>query len=285
MERLTTDKPVGEMGMYELAHNCCYIEGGKARYRDYEMDIDARELARELIRQHEGYNLPEDDEAFDEEIMEAMQGKPEIYVDVLIALFYRSIWAMAELRERLKPYEDLEITAEQVCQIDKAYTELCTEFGKYKKLEERLNNIFDGQLTLEDVVEGLEHVVLEPGSPHPVNAKVLTHAEAAEWDKYQGLKEQRMIPPCNVGDVIWDIDFGEPWAYKVTGYSYGNTGRFDEDTETIDEISIYCEYLIREGIARRFTVSEIGKTVFLTREAAEQALKEMENANGQREKH
>lgn len=39
--------------------------------------------------------------------------------------------------ERLAEYEDLEITAEQVKDIDKAYTDLCAEFGEYKKLEER----------------------------------------------------------------------------------------------------------------------------------------------------
>ena len=39
MERLTTDKDVSEMGMFELAHNSCYIKDGKARYRDYNLDI------------------------------------------------------------------------------------------------------------------------------------------------------------------------------------------------------------------------------------------------------
>lgn len=43
MERLTTNKDVSKMGMYELAHNSCYIKDGKARYRDYDLDVDARE--------------------------------------------------------------------------------------------------------------------------------------------------------------------------------------------------------------------------------------------------
>ena len=57
MERLTTDKPVSEMTMIELAYNGCYAKDGKARYRDYEKDIDAREFARNLIIAYEAYNL------------------------------------------------------------------------------------------------------------------------------------------------------------------------------------------------------------------------------------
>ena len=41
------------------------------------------------------------------------------------------------LKQQLKPYKDLEITAERVKDIDKAYTDLCAEFGEYKKLEEK----------------------------------------------------------------------------------------------------------------------------------------------------
>lgn len=39
--------------------------------------------------------------------------------------------------ERLAAYEDLEITPEQVKEIDRCYSELSKELGKYKKLEEQ----------------------------------------------------------------------------------------------------------------------------------------------------
>ena len=38
--------------------------------------------------------------------------------------------------ERLAEYEDLDITAEQVMEIDKDYRELCEKLAKYQKLEE-----------------------------------------------------------------------------------------------------------------------------------------------------
>ena len=112
MERLTTDKPVKEMGMYKLAHNSCYIdEYGCARYRDFETDIDIRELARDIMLEFKILEIDDDemlsDEIFDETIRDYLQYGTKEY-EGLVALFYRNLWAMAELRERLKRYEDLE---------------------------------------------------------------------------------------------------------------------------------------------------------------------------------
>ena len=108
MERLTTNKPVDEMSMVELAYNSCYAEDRLARYRDFEMDTDARDFARNLMTTLTDDELSLDDENFDEEILENLQYDPFSDIRGLIALFYRNLWAMAELRERLKAYEDAE---------------------------------------------------------------------------------------------------------------------------------------------------------------------------------
>ena len=108
MDRLTTNKDVSEMGMYELAHNSCYCKDGVARYRDFETDIDARDLARELAWTLADIELSRDNECFDEEMLENLQYDITKEPIGLIALFYRNLWAMADLRERLKEYEDLE---------------------------------------------------------------------------------------------------------------------------------------------------------------------------------
>ena len=106
--RLTSDKKVSEMGMAELAHNSCYTESGKARYRDYEMDMDARTMARILSITLAGEKLPESDMRFDEEILGNLQYCCFTDIRGLIALSYRNLWAMADLREKLKHYEDAE---------------------------------------------------------------------------------------------------------------------------------------------------------------------------------
>lgn len=106
MKRLTVYKPLSDMNMVELAHNCCYAKDRKARYRDFEMDMDARDFARNLITTLTGDDLPTDDNDFDEEIWDDLQYDPFESVTGLIALFYRNLWAMADLYETLKKYED-----------------------------------------------------------------------------------------------------------------------------------------------------------------------------------
>lgn len=109
MERLTSNKKVSDMSMIELAHNSCYADGKRnARYRDYEMDMDARDFARNLMVTLAKDEMPISDTEFDEEILDDLAIDPFSDVRGLIALFYRNLWAMANLRETLKKYEDLE---------------------------------------------------------------------------------------------------------------------------------------------------------------------------------
>ena len=109
MERLTTNKSVADMSMIELAHNSCYADDERnARYRDYEMEMDARDFARNLMVTLTKDELPVDDAEFDEEVLDNLTIDPFSDVRGLIALFYRSMWAMADLREKLKRYEDAE---------------------------------------------------------------------------------------------------------------------------------------------------------------------------------
>lgn len=96
--------------------------------------------------------------------------------------------------------------------------------------------------------------------------------------EYESLEEQnRLIKlPCSVGDMVWDIDFGRPCSYEVTGFSFGSMNDDDwEEERILDQVVVY--YTNSNGsITGTFAVSEIGKTVFLTREEAEAALKELE---------
>lgn len=108
MKRLTTNKSVSEMNMLELVYNSCYTKDGWARYRDYEKDIDAKELARDLLKRYaDGHGAFLRDEDFMDQMANYTQSGPE-EIEGLIAVFYRNVWAMADLREWLKYYEDLE---------------------------------------------------------------------------------------------------------------------------------------------------------------------------------
>lgn len=108
MNRLTTDKKIDDMSMVELAHNSCFAKDGKAWYRDYESAMDCVELTRRLMDHYCPYldmEGPEIDFMWDMgEFLEFGPMEPE----GLIALLYRNMWAMADLHDRLKGYEDAE---------------------------------------------------------------------------------------------------------------------------------------------------------------------------------
>ena len=89
MSRLTTNKPTYEMTMLELAYNSCYCKDGVARYRDFEIDMDTRDLARELAWSLTDIELSRDNECFDEEMIENLQYNITKEPIGLIALFYR----------------------------------------------------------------------------------------------------------------------------------------------------------------------------------------------------
>ena len=105
------------------------------------------------------------------------------------------------------------------------------------------------------------------------------HEQLAEWleelKSYKEAEEHELLLrlPCKVGDKVWDNDFGHPESYEIKAFSYGYCDSYVEpDIE--DEIIFYYENY-PGSITGAFPMSEIGKTVFLTREEAEKKLKEI----------
>lgn len=133
MERLTSNKTTSDMNMLELAYNSCYAdEKCNARYRNYELDIDSRELVRKLIKDICKEDLSYmSDEEFDEYVSEMLSVEIDSQIG-LLAVFYRNLWAMAELREKLKEYEDLEEQGRLIklpCKVEDVVYAYCNEFG------------------------------------------------------------------------------------------------------------------------------------------------------------
>ena len=96
--------------------------------------------------------------------------------------------------------------------------------------------------------------------------------------EYEDAEEQGLLLrlPCKVGDTVWDNDYGKPCAYTITGFSFGTGEDYIDEPVSLREV--VCYYSNYSGsITGSFAVSEIGKTLFLTKEEAEQKLKEMES--------
>ena len=107
MDRLTTGKPVKDRNMIELALNCvCVDHKRNVIYRDYEQEVDARQLTIKLLdKLSDTPNEFTCDEDFDMYMAELL-AEPIDTIDGLIAVFHRNLLAMAELRERLMAFED-----------------------------------------------------------------------------------------------------------------------------------------------------------------------------------
>lgn len=174
MERLTTNKNVSEMGMLELALNCCYItQDGNTRYRDYEKDIDARHFTRVITENFAKDVLPLKDESFDEEMMENLMYDPLTDINGLIAVFYRNMWAMAELREKLKRYEDAEeqgLLLRLPCKVGDTVYVVASPFNVFDDIE------YDENMK-DEVYEAYVSSVsfYESGEQYRIYAKVTNH--------------------------------------------------------------------------------------------------------------
>ena len=109
MERLTSNKNVSNMSMLELVYNSCYIDNNlNLKYRDYNLDIDGRQFVKSLIKDFCNEDLTDlSDEEFDEYMSSMLSVEIDSTIG-LLALFYRNLWVMADLRAVLKQYEDLE---------------------------------------------------------------------------------------------------------------------------------------------------------------------------------
>lgn len=179
--RLTTDKKVTEMGMYELAHNCCYIKDGLARYRDFEMDMDARDFARNLMTTLANEDMPLDDDLFDEEIMENLIYDQFSDVRGLIALFYRNLWAMADIRELLKEYEAIG-TVEEIEKSMQNVSVLLAE-NELLKLYQSIGTVEDFK-ALKEKEEKIKFII---------NEKHYSDAEECDYGNYYRCENALMI--------------------------------------------------------------------------------------------
>ena len=149
------------------------------------------------------------------------------------------------------------------------------------------------RLTLEGAVKYIKEVVQKNRKNKERNTILIPNSfisstdcaekyeQVAKWleelKSYKETEEQGSLVrlPCKVGDMVWDNDFGYPESYEIKAFSYGYCDSYVEpDTE--DQIIFYYENY-SGSIAGAFPISEIGKTVFLTREEAEKKLEEFRN--------
>ena len=151
------------------------------------------------------------------------------------------------------------------------------------ELRQRLYNIFGGDMTLDLVVDELQHQLEEPDKPYPLYAKILTYEDADKWKKWKQAEQQgRLVElPCMVGDTVYDVvqcndNICRVSPMKVCGISV--FGSLRSRPNYLGE-KIWNVYLEDEYTKAYRTFRDFGITVFTTLEAAQKALKGMEVDN------
>ena len=85
--------------------------------------------------------------------------------------------------------------------------EMLEKLAHYEDLEEQLEKLYGGKMSLDEVVENLNRIV-QNGEEKLDYARILTNAEAEKWDKWKDLEEQdRLIElPCEKVYCIINYD-------------------------------------------------------------------------------
>ena len=105
------------------------------------------------------------------------------------------------------------------------------------------------------------------------------HQKIGKW--LQAEKDGRLVVlPCKVGDPVWTNFAMSGWYFRAKDKPYSATVVFIglNDSDAMGKGLINVSYG-KHNRMMQFTLSDIGKTVFLTRAEAEAALKKEEKNN------
>ena len=139
---------------------------------------------------------------------------------------------------------------------------LARKLAEYEDLEDRLNGV-----SVKQVVDGFIKTVENQTNEEYEHGRILTNAEANQWNEYRQLDEQGLLLrlPCKVGDTVYSIaNDGKIYPVKAT-----------KEVRIVNGVlHILCESCKYVDLV---SYDDIGKTVFLTQAEAEQKLKKMES--------
>ena len=131
--------------------------------------------------------------------------------------------------------------------------DILEKLAHYEDLEEQLEKLYGGKMSLDEVVENLNRIV-QNGEEKLDYARILTNAEAEKWDKWKDLEEQgRLLElPCEK-------------VYRIMNYDSPKYAFID---------SIPIEMMLIYDLKH----IDNGNIFFSTKEKAEAKLKGMEGA-------
>lgn len=134
-------------------------------------------------------------------------------------------------------------------------SEKCNDCKFEKEISERLAAYEDTNLTPEQIIE--------------IDRMYRTLCEQMD-------ELQKRSLPCNVGDIIWELEGNKINKCVVLGISKGEPYDCENDAyEDIEEFAIHYMPICGYGFRACTGSEEIGKTIFLSESEAQEALERM----------
>ena len=168
---------------------------------------------------------------------------------------------IAKAFDRLAAYENTGLDPEEISQLKTAVSDIKADveelFEKQKFLkflESKGVDIQAGVNWMCDVFDALNDDVID----------LARLRELVEADR----DGRCVVLSCKHGDTVWFIKSAFSWVMYPIEARHVSIRGIDCDGDII-----YSSITVCNGLDRKFKESDIGKTVFLTREAAEEALK------------
>ena len=134
------------------------------------------------------------------------------------------------------------------------------KLAEYEDLEDKLNGI-----SVKQVVDGFIKTIENQTCEGYEHGRILTNAEADKWNEYKQLEEQGLLLrlPCNVGDKAWYVNRVGINEVIVDSFVFN--------------VNLYANVSVYIGAERFGKTLTPYKTLFFSKEEAEQKLKEMES--------
>lgn len=109
------------------------------------------------------------------------------------------------------------------------------ELQRYRDLENHLQDMFCSSTSLKAVVDELERNLKEPGSPHPMKARILTYEESADWDAYRVIGTPEELQTMKEYGGFTGVELANIAAMQMRLKEYEAIGTVEEYQEVVDK--------------------------------------------------
>lgn len=152
---------------------------------------------------------------------------------------------------------------------------LAQKLKEYEDIEEKITKKFAGCIDIKTILDSFcAFYDMQETKEELAQCTLLTNEDVLKYRQYKEAEEQGLLLrlPCKIGSMVYEIKKDLNQMKRETIEHNGHYYHRNIDVYFVTQVTFEIEDFV-----------ELGKTVFLTKEEAEQALTRMEDNNGKHE--